>query len=158
MNKNDFYKLRKNIVLNSLFLKDYTNNFYIKPQTVCAFFDSAIDYINNEYKELNGCDIDITKITAKMLYDYYKSMDYDPLPHDNFIAVLNFSAFNGLCIYDVVYDIDDYIIMSYFYHSDISGLITSKPRQYKIYNDDIGDAYIIYKKQRYYINDFMKVD
>lgn len=58
LSKDNFYTLRNSVVINSVFLKDYQNTLFIKPETVCAFFDDAIEYINNEYKERNNKDIE----------------------------------------------------------------------------------------------------
>ena len=45
LTKNQLKQLRKEIVLNSLYLKDYSNSLYIKEKTACAFFDSYIEYL-----------------------------------------------------------------------------------------------------------------
>ena len=50
MTYKQFKQLRNEIVLNSLFLKDYSNSFYIKNKTVCAFFDSAMLLFGSFYK------------------------------------------------------------------------------------------------------------
>ena len=46
LTKNQLKTLRNDVVLNSLFLKDYSNNLYIKNDNVCAFFDSYMEYLN----------------------------------------------------------------------------------------------------------------
>lgn len=158
MNKKDFYKLRNEITLNSLFLKDYNNSFYIKEKSVCEFFDSAIKYINDCYKEKHGCDIDIFKIKISMLYDYYKYLEFDPLTYNDYVAYLSFTVFSGLFYYDVIFSSRNYLVLSYYFYSELSGLNTTKPRKYKIYSDNEGDAFIIFRKQRYYLNDFVRRD
>ena len=44
-NRKDLKKLRKEIVLNSLFFTDYTNSFGIDRRDVAAFFDGYYDFI-----------------------------------------------------------------------------------------------------------------
>ena len=43
--REDLQKLRKEIVLNSLFLVDYRNSFGISRESVAAFFDGYYDFI-----------------------------------------------------------------------------------------------------------------
>lgn len=157
LSKNDFYNLRKQVVLNSLFINDYNNNLYIKPETVCNFFNSAIEYINDEYKAKNNNDIELSKITTKKLYDYYKTMECDPLSRDDFIAHYNFTVFNGLLIYDIFYGINDYVLMAEFYHSDVVGMKAYKMCKHKIYYDN-DMPYIKHNNQRFNINDFRRVN
>lgn len=160
MTYNNFKKLRNEIVLNSLFLKDYSNSFYIKNKTVCAFFDSAIEYINDDYKEKNNKDIDICDITTEMLYDYYKTLEYDPLASDDCIAYHEIATFNaigdGLYMYDVKCGCDDAVLIAYYKYSAGYGITISPLRWYKIKSDSEGDRYIEYKKHRYYLDNFIK--
>lgn len=157
LSKNDFYNLRKQVVLNSLFINDYNNNLYIKPETVCNFFNSAVEYINDEYKAKNNNDIELSKITTKKLYDYYKTFECDPLSRDDFIAHYNFTVFNGLLIYDIFYGINDYVLMAEFYHSDVVGMKVYKMCKHKIYYDS-DTPYIKHNNQRFNINDFRRVN
>lgn len=160
MTYNNFKKLRNEIVLNSLFLKDYSNSFYIKNKTACAFFDSAIEYINDDYKEKNNKDIDIYDITTEMLYNYYKMLEYDPLASDDYIAYCYNTCCNaisdGLFIYEIKEGCDDYALITYFINSAGYGIKTTSLRWYKIKSDRQGDKYIEYKKHRYYLNNFIK--
>lgn len=52
---NDIKKLRKQIVLNSLFVKDYENRFDFDANEVCAFFDGYMEFLQYEYKDHTGC-------------------------------------------------------------------------------------------------------
>lgn len=90
LSKRQFKKLRSEIVLNSLFYSDYRNSFGIKPATVCSFFDSAIEYIADEYYEQHGKRLDICDITTDMLYAYYTSglFETDPLEPDDDMPIL----------------------------------------------------------------------
>ena len=45
LNSEQLYALRKEIVLNSLFLKDYINSFGIDEKEVCDFFMGYVDYL-----------------------------------------------------------------------------------------------------------------
>lgn len=38
-------RLRKDIVLNSLFIGDYKNRYNIEPSSVCEFFNGYVDYL-----------------------------------------------------------------------------------------------------------------
>ena len=160
LNKKQFKQLRNEIVLNSLFLKDYNNSFYIKNKTAYAFFDSAIESVNDEYKEKSSKDIDISDITTEMLYNYYKTLEYDPLCSDDYIAYCYKKCCNaisdGLFIYEIKYGCDDYALASYFIDNPDYGCTTSPLRWYKIKSDRQGDKYIEYKKHRYYLDHFIK--
>ena len=156
MTYNNFKKLKNEIVLNSLFLDDYDNSFYITPESVQSFFDSAIESISDDY---DG-DIDIYDITTKMLYDYYMTLEYDPLTSDDYIGIHTITTYNacgdGLYLYDYSYGCDDYALISYFEYSAGYGIKTSSRRWDKIKYDSNGDAYITYKKHRYYLDNFIR--
>ena len=160
MTYKQFKQLRNEIVLNSLFLKDYSNSFYIKNKTVCAFFDSAIESINDDYKESHNKDIDISDITTEMLYNYYKTLEYDPLYSDEYIAFYEIATYNaigdGLFMYDIKIGCDSYALISYYKYSAGYGYTTLPLRWYKIKSDRQGDKYIEYKKHRYYLDHFIK--
>ena len=82
LNRNDFEKLRNEIVLNSLYLSDYTNSFNIDKDKVCDFFNSAIEFINDDYKAIHNKDIDACDIDIDSLYNYYLMFVDDPLKPD----------------------------------------------------------------------------
>lgn len=46
MDKESLWKLRKEIVLNSLYLHDYENSFNIDENIVCSFFDGYMEELN----------------------------------------------------------------------------------------------------------------
>lgn len=45
LSQNQITKLRKEIVLNSLFLSDYENSFGLDAQEVCDYFSGYFDYL-----------------------------------------------------------------------------------------------------------------
>ena len=51
--KQDLEQLRKEIVLNSLYISDYNNSFNIDPHSVCDFFDGFISYMEELASEIN---------------------------------------------------------------------------------------------------------
>ena len=64
--------LRKQICLNSCFLRDYENNLEVDPREVLSFFDSYLEYL----VELAGDDVDFSDLiqgwdTNDNLRDYY---------------------------------------------------------------------------------------
>ena len=50
----DIKNLRRQIVLNSLFISDYENSFDYDAYEVCDFFDGYMDYLGEEYEEQHG--------------------------------------------------------------------------------------------------------
>lgn len=85
MDKNDLWNLRKEIVLNSLFLKDYSNSYGIDEKIVCSFFDSYLDDLCDIYKEKHKTKkYDITDVIDELdnsdnLFIYYSLYEDDPL-------------------------------------------------------------------------------
>ena len=53
LTKEQLWKLRQEIVLNSLFLKDYNNSFGIDVKECNSFFDGYVEYLN-ELAEADG--------------------------------------------------------------------------------------------------------
>ena len=49
--KDELWALRKQIVLNSVFIADYRNSFGIDEHSVAEFFDGFMDYMTEEEKE-----------------------------------------------------------------------------------------------------------
>ena len=71
--------------------------------------------------------------------------------------VYNFTANSGLMIKDVEYDIDDKVIVNFFYYSEVEGkVIEEKERKYKIYTTNKG-SYFNYKGVRMYLSDFIRI-
>ena len=56
------YALRKEIVLNSLFLKDYSNSFGIEEKEVCDFFMGYVEYLFEIAEEDLHSDYDFFEI------------------------------------------------------------------------------------------------
>lgn len=57
LNDKQIVALREDVVLNSLFTRDYTNRFGISPNDVQDFFDGYLEYLF-EIAEEDGCPID----------------------------------------------------------------------------------------------------
>lgn len=166
LNKKQLKQLRKEIVLNSIYLKDYDNTLFIKNKTVCDFFDSYIEYLyeiaseknikvndNNYYDVINKLD------TINNLYDYYSYLEYDPLLNDDFIASKAINNSDSVVIYQIddVCSYNPYIKVAYYY---LDGLYmnTSKIKTLKLYDSVKRGYYFILDKRRYYIDDFMRVN
>ena len=49
--KDELWALRQQIVLNSLYIADYRNDFGIDERSVCEFFDGFMSYAQQEEKE-----------------------------------------------------------------------------------------------------------
>lgn len=166
LTKKQLINLRKNICLNSLFLKDYENDLYIKNKTVCDFFDSYIENLYDIAKNENFKSDDIIDIidkydNAENLYNYYidSCVDgYDPLIKNDYIAYHNESLFAGCVIYDVRYGVYDYILCASYYINKYGYMIINKLTKNKIYYDSIGDVYIKKYNHRYYLNNFIKTN
>lgn len=158
LTKNEFTKLRKEIVLNSLFLKDYSNSLFIKEKTAFDFFDSAIEGIDNERKENNLPELDVCDITIDMLYDYYKNVCCDdPLKQDDYIGYYELMTCNAIQTGLYIYAFNEYkaIVAKYKYSVGSAAIIT-KPRAHKIYYNSRGAIFIKFENKRCYIKDFMR--
>lgn len=86
MNREMLWKLRKEIILNSLFISDYRNTFGIDPHTVCDFFDSYLSYLDEEmcaaipnYDDSRFFDLLPTYDTEENLWNWYCCYEEDPL-------------------------------------------------------------------------------
>lgn len=162
LTKTQLKQLRNEIVLNSLFLKDYENSFYIYGKTCCDFFDSYVNYLYELATENNDNKLDIMNIIDKYdnienLYNYYLMFACDPLPRDGYIAFINDTVFSGVFIYDFDIHIEDWVIAASFYHSQKDGLKVDKITKNKLYYDCKKEAYYFNKnKRKYYLNDFIK--
>lgn len=84
LTKNELKQLRKEIVLNSVFIKDYSNSLGIDENKVCTFFEGYAEYLNElalsskDYKI--GYYERITKYdTINNLWNYYNIFIDDPL-------------------------------------------------------------------------------
>lgn len=82
LTKEEISKLRKEIVLNSLYTKDYENSFGIDPHKVQDFFDSFVEYIWQDVIEGFEDDEKTSVLDAEFkkhdnteeIYDYYAYM------------------------------------------------------------------------------------
>lgn len=162
LTKRQLKQLRNEIVLNSLFYKDYSNSLYIKEKTACDFFDGYVEYLleiaqENNIKTDSILDIIYLYDNINNLWNYYNLIEGDALPRDNYIAYKNDSVFSGLVIY---YLSSDYVICaSYFlsgYDNHFNNDKTTRNKLY--YSSKKDDYYFIKHKTRYYLKDFMRVD
>ena len=74
MEKKDLWKLRQEIVLNSLYTNDYVNSFGINEQTVQDFFDSYIEELNWLLEEKVGVE-EIEKMNSDKYYSELFKLD-----------------------------------------------------------------------------------
>lgn len=78
-------KLRKQIVLNSLYLRDYENSYGIDPHAVQNYFDGFVEYLcevarTKSPKHVDSMTIllralDLEKQDPSLLKDYYHIVD-----------------------------------------------------------------------------------
>lgn len=162
LSKKELKQLRKEIILNSVFLKDYNNSLYIKEKTACDFFNSYMEYLQelSDSKELD----DIFKHdNFNNLWNYYLLLchdGYDPLCKDDFIAYFNDCVFSGCVIYDIKLDYDYSVIAASYVSRGVNGNFNSdKVTINKLQYDRKKEGYYFIKNhRRYYINDFMKTN
>ena len=64
LTKNKLWKLRQEIVLNSLFVADYQNSFGYTAKSVCDFFDGYMDYLDQLAIEEYGNDRSLEQILS----------------------------------------------------------------------------------------------
>ena len=71
--------------------------------------------------------------------------------------VYNFTSNSGLILKDIFCSIEDKVLISFFYYSELEGkIIKEKSRKYKLYTTNKG-YYFNYKNLRMYLNDFIKL-
>ena len=70
-------QLRKEIILNSILIYDYTNSFGFNPWDICSFFDGYVSYLNELAIEDGYEGIDyLTKYdTEENLYSWFLCYD-----------------------------------------------------------------------------------
>ena len=73
LTRRDLIKLRKEIVLNSLFISDYENSFGFSPKSVNFFFDSYISFLDELAEEDNFNTDDINEFFNK--YDTIDNLE-----------------------------------------------------------------------------------
>lgn len=163
LTKKQLKQLRKEITLNSLYLKDYNNNLFIKEKTACNFFDGYIEYLyeiahENNFKSNDVIDVLNEYDNIENLFNYYIGFDDDPLLQDDYIAYKHLNNSDGI----VIYLIDDYIlyptVKTAFMNSNLSnGCFNTRITENRLYESKNNGYYFIKNHHRYYINDFMRV-
>lgn len=160
LTKNQLKTLRNEICLNSLYLKDYSNSFYIKEKTVCDFFNSFMDHIDDYYNFNNMDYYEVLKKHDNIdeIWKYYcdSCMDgYDPLLQDDYIAYFN-NLMQAGC---VIYEIDDNkVVCASYYMNKYGNMIINKITKNTIYYDNNGDPYIKKYGNRYLLSNFIKTN
>lgn len=81
LGKIQLWRLRQDIVLNSLYLNDYQNRYNIEPKEVCAFMDGYVEelcYIAEENGTKTDSILDIIELydNKDNLYNYATSIDW----------------------------------------------------------------------------------
>ena len=159
LTKNQLKQLRKEIVLNSLFLNDYNNSLFIKEKAAYAFFDSYIEYLyeiahENNFKSDNITDVLNEYDNIENLYNYYLCYENNPLLQDDYIATKHINNSDGI----VIYHIDNNSVYAAF--MCLHGLYyeNTKIKEYKLYESIKNGYYFKINNIRYYINDFMRVN
>lgn len=84
LNSAQLWRLRKEIVLNSLFVGDYDNSFGFAKKSVMDFFDGYMSYLYELAEENHGKkakDFSVEEVINKYdnednLFDYYWGEDY----------------------------------------------------------------------------------
>ena len=73
----ELLQLRKEIILNSILVYDYTNSFGFNPWDICSFFDGYVSYLNELARADGYEDIDyLTKYdTEENLYSWFLCYD-----------------------------------------------------------------------------------
>lgn len=56
--ESDLWKLRMEIPLGSLYVRDYENSFGFTAESVCNFFDGFLDFIEEIAREERGNDVE----------------------------------------------------------------------------------------------------
>jgi hypothetical protein len=81
LTKGWLWKLRQEIVLNSLYYKDYENSFGYDSHDVCDFFDGYLEDLGNQMKADGISDNDFFKHlpeydTPQNLWNWYEDLVY----------------------------------------------------------------------------------
>ena len=73
----ELLQLRKEIILNSILIYDYTNSFGFNPWDICSFFDGYVSYLEELAREDGYEGIDyLTKYdTEENLYSWFLCYD-----------------------------------------------------------------------------------
>lgn len=74
MKKEDLAKLRKEIVLNSLYTEDYENSFEIEPKKVQDFMDGYMEELNEILFDKKGKDF-VNSLSSNEYYNEIFALD-----------------------------------------------------------------------------------
>lgn len=116
LSKEDLIKLRKEIVLNSIFLNDYSNTFGIRKEKVYNFFEGYLSYLYEIKEEKDGFslvypdDVIDALDNEDNLYNWYLCFIEDPLDNmDSEIDALvkDFCKDNEIDVYADYRDYED---------------------------------------------------
>lgn len=73
-------KLRKEIVLNSLFVRDYQNSLGLDPNQVMCYFDAYFEFLLDNVKLVRGqgksLPSDMARIISAIRLDTWKNLKY----------------------------------------------------------------------------------
>ena len=72
-------KLRKEIVLNSLFIRDYQNSLGLDPNQVMYYFDAYFEFLLDNVESTRGQGkglSDMERITSALRMDTWKNLKY----------------------------------------------------------------------------------
>ena len=153
--------LRKQVVLNSLFLNDYKNDLYIKPETACNFFNSYLDNlydlaISNGFNNLGVFDVIALYDNLKNLKAFYSEY---PIYQNDFIATKCINNFDSLVIYDIdTNSIIPTIKVAYLVNNGCGFATNTEIKEYRLYESVKRGYYFMLKNRRYYIDEFIKTN
>ena len=86
LTKNKLWKLRQEIVLNSLFVSDYRNSFGFTSYSVYYFFDGYMEYLEELATEEHGSDCSLEQIfgfdNPDNLEDWYGCFESCPFQRE----------------------------------------------------------------------------
>ena len=70
-------QLRKEVILNSVFIYDYNNSFGFNPWDICSFFDGYVSYLEELAKEDGVESVDFLEEydTEENLYSWFLCYD-----------------------------------------------------------------------------------
>lgn len=82
LNKEQLWQLRKEITLNSLFLKDYANSFGIARSECFTFFKGYVEYLCELQNTDYGFDLDIFDVidmydNEQNLYNWFCCIEWE---------------------------------------------------------------------------------
>lgn len=87
LSKEQLWKLRRQIVLGSLYYSDYVNTFGIDPHLVCDFFDSFLSFVEEQmqvdipnYVDRYFFNLLPVYDNAERLLEWYACYEANPLP------------------------------------------------------------------------------